>query len=166
MAPVGIVHRFRSLTTVEDGQALHQPAQLTGRQQVVVARRPGSLGALGGEERLHEQQATGPHRLEDAGHAGPVEVVEHQHDVEVTPRRPFALEVNLVELDSQRVLVGEVAGRPERLGVAIGRHHLRAIARGRHRMATRATGHIEHPHPRPDEVGMPGKPWIGRGQGG
>ena len=162
------VDRFQHFPAVKDLQRCDQTGEFTGVQKIFIRLRSPAKILLSGEKRLGDQNPAGSDRVEKPAPAFSVEVVEHQHYIELPQVRPVRFQVDGMPVDGQsplfrRRLAGEDPG-----GITIQRDDIGTQFGSGQAVASFTAGDIEYPNALAEEEVVPRQPtagWRDEGRG-
>ena len=156
--PLGVVGRLKRLPAKGDHKRCDQSANFTELEQVGLLLGPPAQLALDFQEGLEHQRAADRDGRGRRRHPGPVEIVEHQDDVELTEIWPRPVEIDLFPLDGEPTFGRLGPPFSQAGGIPVDRHDNGAPFGCRDRMATGTAGQIKDPGTRSDQPGVAGEP--------
>jgi len=108
---------------MHDDERAHQPGDLAELEEVRRALRTPAELSLDLEEGFHHEEPARGNRLDDSGGPRPVEIVEHQHEIEEAQIRPGCFQIGLDPLNLESPAARLLAGFSEPISVLVHRHH-------------------------------------------
>ena len=160
------IDRFNDFPAVDHIEWRYEAGQLPRSKQVLFTLRAPAEVSLSERVGFHQQDAARGKAIPDVVNAGPIEVVEHQDDVELAEIRPRSLEIDLSEIYRDPCLAGRRLSVGQLGRVTVEPNHRGPTAGRSDAVPPSATGKVEHPDTGSDKVIMPDEPGTGSGEGG
>lgn len=139
----------------------HQPGHLHRLEQMGITGWTPALGALGGQEGLHQEDPARRHTARYFGHPSSIKITEEENRIKDAKIRPRLLQVELQPGDelSRSLRLAARFGQPG--AVAVHRHHRGAQGGGSPAVAAATAGQIEDAAARTNHVRMRTEPVAG-----